>query len=123
MNHILVCVTEQVNCSRLIRKGRALADLQNARLTVLHVRTRQKTMMGNPDISTALNTLYADARAADADMEIIASPNVEHTIAEYVQSHGVTHLIIGCSPMNGQPTMRDRLAALIPDREIIIAEE
>ena len=123
MNHILVCVTEQVNCSRLIRKGRALADLQNARLTVLHVRTRQKTMMGNPDISTALNTLYADARAADADMEIIASPDVERTIAEYVQSHGVTHLIIGRSPMNGQPTMRDRLAALIPSTEIITAKE
>ena len=118
-NKVLVCVTEQAQCVRLISKGRALADARGAHLLVLHVRTRQKTMMGNPDISAALNQLYADARAADAEMEIIASPEVEKTICEYVRAQQAACLVIGESPRDSRPTMREKLSACLPDVDIV----
>ena len=121
-NHILVCVTEQLHCSELIRQGRALADEEQARLTVLHVRTRQKTLMGNPDVSSALNQLYASARDAEAEMEIISSPEVESTICDYVRHNQVTKLVIGRSPLDGRPSMGMRLAAMLPEIEIVTAE-
>ncbi len=118
-NRILVCVTEQLHCARLIRRGREWADECGADLMVLHVRTRQKTLMGNPDISAALNQLYADARGADAEMEIISSPEVEKTICEYARTHHVTGVVLGQSPDDGRPPMRERLHGLLPDVEII----
>ena len=111
---ILVCVTEQPHCSSMILKGRELADEQNADLLVLHVRTRQKTLMGSTDISAALNQLYADARRADAEMEIITSTEVEKTIAEYARSQQITDIVIGASPKDGRAPMSERLEILLP---------
>ena len=117
-NKILVCVTGQLQCARLIRRGRELADVQRADLLVLHVRTRQKTLMGSPDITAALNQLYAEARGADAEMEIIASPEVEKTITDYARTHQVTGIVIGASPRDGGPSMGERLQTLMPDVRI-----
>ena len=122
-NRILVCVTEQLQCGRLIRKGRELADAQGGSLRVLHVRTRQKTLMGNPDISAALNQLYADARAADAEMEIIASSEVEKTICDYARSQQISQLVIGLSPSGIRPSMGERLSCLLPDIEILTVRD
>ena len=117
-NKVLVCVTGQLQCARLIHRGRELADAQHADLLVLHVRTRQKTLMGNPDITAALNQLYADARGADAEMEIIASPEVEKTITDYARTHQVSAIVIGASPRDGGPSMGERLQTLMPDIHI-----
>ena len=117
-NKILVCVTGQLQCARLIRRGRELADAQRADLLVLHVRTRQKTLMGSPDITAALNQLYAEARGADAEMEIITSPEVEKTITDYARTHQVTGIVIGASPRDGGPSMGERLQTLMPDVRI-----
>ena len=119
-NKILVCVTGQLQCARLIRRGRELADAQRADLLVLHVRTRQKTLMGSPDITAALNQLYAEARGADAEMEIIASPEVEKTISAYARDVRADTLVIGRSPSDARPPMSERLAPRLPDIEIIV---
>ena len=122
-NKILVCVTDQPQCARLIRRGRELADEQSGQLLVLHVRTRQKTLRGNPDISSALNQLYADARGADAEMEIIASTEVEKTITDYARAQQVTAIVIGASPRDGRPPMSERLQALLPGVRIVTVRE
>ena len=115
---IVVCVTEQVQCARLIRFGRELADERGARLRVLHVRTNAATLMGNRDVSGALNQLYADARESDAEMEIIASAEVEKTICAYAKDAHADMLVIGRSPADGRPAMSERLALLLPETEI-----
>ena len=118
-NAVLVCVTEQFECARLIRKGRELADRSGARLLVLHVRTRKNSLMGNPDISAALNQLYADAREADAEMEIISSPEVEKTICGYARSQRASEIVVGLSPSDVRPSMGERLSALLPGVNIV----
>ena len=115
---VLVCVTDQVSCDRLIRRGRELAEKRQCPLRVLHVRTRESTMLGNPDISSALNQLYSLARETDAEMEIIASPEVEKTITDYARTHQVTGIVIGASPRDGGPSMGERLQTLMPDVRI-----
>ena len=117
---VLVCVTDQMNCGRLIRYGRKRADEIGCPLRVLHVRTREKTMMGNPDISSALNDLYRLSREADAEMEIISSPEVEKTICAYAADAHADALVIGCSPADARPSMSERLALLLPETEICV---
>ena len=101
---VLACVTDQMNSERLIRRGREEADRLGAQLLVLHVRTAQSTMMGNPDVPSALNSLYALARGADAEMEIILSWDVEDTIVSYAREHRVTLAVVGRSPASA-PSM------------------
>lgn len=111
---VLVCVTGQINCDRLIRRGAELAHENGCPLRVLHVRTREKTMMGNPDISAALNELYRLAREAEAEMEIISSQEVEDTICAYAQKHRAAYVVLGESPSGRVPDMKARLAPRLP---------
>ena len=111
---VLVCVTDQMSCGRLIRYGRKRADEIGSQLRVLHVRTREKTMMGNPDITSALNDLYSQAREAEADMEIVSSQDVEGTIAEYARKNHATLVVLGETPRDRYPPMSDRLSPRLP---------
>ena len=111
---VLVCVTDQVNCGRLIRYGRKRADEIGCPLRVLHVRTREKTMMGNPDITSALNDLYSQAREAEAEMEIVSSQDVEGTIADYARKCRASLVVLGETPRDRFPPMADRLSPRLP---------
>ena len=111
---VLVCVTDQVNCGRLIRYGRKRADEIGCPLRVLHVRTRESTMLGNPDISSALNQLYSLARETDAEMEIISSQAVEDTIADYALQHRASLIVLGETPRDRLPEMKERLLPRLP---------
>ncbi len=111
---VLVCVTDQMSCGRLIRYGRKRADEIGCQLRVLHVRTREKTMMGNPDITSALNDLYSQAREAEADMEIVSSQDVEGTIAEYARKNHAALVVLGETPRDRYPPMSDRLSPRLP---------
>ena len=111
---VLVCVTDQMSCGRLIRYGRKRADETGSLLRVLHVRTREKTMMGNPDITSALNDLYSQAREAEADMEIVSSQDVEGTIAEYARKNHASLVVLGETPRDRYPPMSDRLSPRLP---------
>ena len=115
---VLVCVTDQTSCGRLIRYGRQRADETGSLLRVLHVRTREKTMMGNPDIPSALNELYALSREAEADMEIVASQDVEGTIADYAGKCRATLLVLGETPRDRFPPMAERLTPRLPGMQM-----
>ena len=120
---VLVCVTDQVNCGRLIRYGRKRADEIGCALRVLHVRTREKTLMGNPDISSALNDLYRLSREAEAEMEIVSSQDVEGMIAEYAEKYHAALVVLGETPKDRLPEMKVRLAPRIPDIPMEVVRE
>ena len=94
---VLVCVTGQRGCDRLIRRGREIAVESFLPLHVLHVRTG-KTMMGNADVSEALNYLYGLARDADAEMDILTSQDVRGTLCRYAKDHGARCMVLGVAP-------------------------
>ena len=115
---VLVCVTDQVNCGRLIRYGRKRADEIGCPLRVLHVRTREKTMMGNPDITSALNDLYSQAREAEAEMEIVSSQDVDGTIADYARKCHASLVVLGETPRDRFPPMAERLTPRLPGMQM-----
>ena len=115
---VLVCVTDQMSCARLIGRGAELARENGCALRVLHVRTREKTMMGNPDISSALNDLYRLSREAEAEMEIISSPEVEDTICQYAQKYRAFHVVLGESPRDRVPDMAARVSPRLPFAQV-----
>jgi K+-sensing histidine kinase KdpD len=110
MEKILVCVTVQEECVRLIRFGHDLALKNQAELHVLHV-SQDKAMLGTPENAAVLNTLMSLAREAEAEMCILCEPDAAAAIARYAGELGAKELILG--PNRTQVTAR--VKALLPE--------
>ncbi len=122
---VLVCVTGQRTCDRLIRRGQDIAQKFALPLTVLHVRTAYKTMMGNEDVSAALNYLYGLAREAEADMEILSPDgrDVPNVICAYAKAHSASYLVLGTGRKNGPDSVLvANIRKLAPELELDIVE-
>ena len=77
---ILVCVTAQKNCARLIDRGRALSARLHMPVRVLHVAAAAHSS-GQPGGAEILNELFSLAHQADAEMEILYDPQPAEAIA------------------------------------------
>ncbi|MBE5786529.1 MAG: hypothetical protein E7324_03220 [Clostridiales bacterium] len=114
---ILVCVTVQKDCGRLIERGRQAADGASLPLHVLHV-SAGKGLLGNPDAAEALNYLYSLARQADAEMNILYEADAAGAIARYARQNGARQIIMG-PDKSGFAT---RLANLLPPDAQVLSE-
>ena len=91
-NCILVCVTAQKDCARLIRRGSALARETGGILHVLHV-SRGKD--AGPDEAGILNELFSLAHEAEAEMNVLYESDVPAAIARYAAACGADAVILG----------------------------
>ena len=114
---VLVCVTVQKDCGRLIEKGRTHALELSMPLRVLHV-SAGKNLLGNPDAAEAMNYLYSLAREADAEMNILYDGNPAQSIARYAAAHGARAVILG-QDKSGFSLL---LQALLPDGTQLICD-
>ncbi len=109
---VLVCVTGQKECGRLIFQGRALASQEGLSLHVLHVCTGKATLMGNPDIAEAMDYLFSLAHEADAEMNILYNEaDAASAIARYAKQHGAKSVVIG----QDQSGFGQRLQGQLPE--------
>ena len=85
---ILVCVTVQKECERLILAGKRLADSGGLPLRVLHVAEPGDAPLSSPDAQEALNCLYALSRDNGATMTVLYSADVRlvHAVCVVVGS-------------------------------------
>ncbi len=91
---VLVCVTVQKDCARLIRQGQSLALEQKIPLRVLHV-SQGRNVLGSPDSAGILNELFSLAHEADAEMNIRYEEDAPAAIARYAGECGATVLVLG----------------------------
>lgn len=96
-NHVMVCVTGQKTCEKLIFEGSKLAASLSAQLSVLHVAKQGLNFLGNPVEGEALEYLYKISVQHDADMMVIRSDNVMETIVNHAKKVGVNHIVMGRS--------------------------
>ena len=91
---VLICVTVQKDCARLIRQGAAIAKERGCRVQVLHVNARKGSQQTQEE-KGILNELFSLAHEADAEMNILYEENVADAIARYAQECGASTLILG----------------------------
>lgn len=119
---ILVLVTLQRACARLIRRGVDMAMAQHSPLHVLHVVVRGAT--GSPDAlldAQALDYLYALSGEAGAEMTVLTADVAPTAIAEFAARQGVRQVVMG----GGEQAcgIAETLAGLLPGVEVMIAAE
>lgn len=119
MGTILVCVTVQRECERLITAGKRLADSGGNKLKVLHVAEPNGPALGNPDTREALNSLYALSRQAGAEMTVLYNEDVRAAIVDYARQVHAVCLVVG-SDRQGAWGMAEALEELLDDSVTIL---
>ncbi len=116
-DHVMVCVTGQRTCERLIRHSAQFAKTLGCRVSVLHVADGMHRFMNSEDEAEAVEYLYQVSKDYGADMTVIRNDKVIETIAAFARKNGVTHIVLGGSAVTNELDVPARLRELLRDVE------
>ncbi len=91
-NPVLVCVTAQLRCEKLIRAAEDLAAKLNRELTVVTIQPKNAEPQQRARDLKCLNTL---SKLCDCDIDIIYSDHVTTSLAAYINRCEPCHILIG----------------------------
>ena len=81
VNNILVCVTQQKNCERLINRAVSIGR-GTATIHVIHVVLEENNFMNTSHESEALEYLFGVSKSVGASLSVIKASNITDAIAE-----------------------------------------
>jgi K+-sensing histidine kinase KdpD len=115
-NSILVCVTQQKACERLIR---AAAELKKdgGDLYVIHVSKDKWNFVDNARDGEVLEYLFTLSKFYGAELTILNSDKIPETIAQYAQHYQIELIVIGEGPDGKQSSFIKRLSSLLKDTD------
>lgn len=101
--NIMVCVTSQRSCDRLIARGieRAGTGQAPAFLHVVHCVETGRNFMNTPYEADAIEYLFTAAQLAGADLSLVRADDVDDALVEYAEQHGVQLIILGAGVPGG----------------------
>ncbi|MDO4568024.1 MAG: universal stress protein [Clostridia bacterium] len=116
MNSIMVCVTGQKSCERLIQRAIVRSRVAPSTVHVVHCIQTGKRVMNSIDEPDAIEYLFTAAQVAGADMTVLREDRVEDALVGYAKNNGITLIILGASPESGESFV-SRLQHRLPDIE------
>lgn len=110
---VLVCVTGQRGCDRLIRTGKKIADERNLPLQVLCI---QPTSAGFDADCEELEYLRQTARNSGAEMTVYFNDDAPLMAVSVAKRNGAEHIVTGMAeaPVNGFVDIIHKLLPLVP---------
>lgn len=122
IKHILVCVTQQKNCERLIKKAIEISTPINATISVLHVAKEDFNILDASNNSEALEYLFSVSKSAGANLTVITSDNTIKSIEQYVADNDIDCIILGNSPKDSDNTsFVNQLMDKLSDIHVVLA--
>ena len=119
---ILVLVTLQRACARLIRRGADMALRQHSPLHVLHVVVTDAQPGGENAIDAqALDYLYALAGEAGAQMTVLTAEVAVTAMAEFASQQGARQIIMGGGEQAGG--IAETLSQQLPGVQVMMMDE
>ena len=115
--HVLVCVTGQKTCERLIVEGDRQARELDATLSVVHVARPGADFLGNPVEGEALEYLFQISAAHGADMTVIRNEDVVGTLVAQAKKMDANMLVLGV-PGRGDWDITRELKQRLPSVEL-----
>lgn len=98
LHGIMICVTRQKTCERLIRFGYELAQKDGVELYVVHAAKVGENYLGNPNEGEALNYLFQVSKQVGAEMNVIRSKHVVKTLADFAKKQKIATMVLGAAP-------------------------
>lgn len=123
LKNIMVCVTQQKTCERLITAGYKKITNDKDKLFIVNVVNQEDTFLNTSNDGDALEYLFGVSTEAGADLTVIRSENVIGSMCNFAKEHKITHVVLGASPHGGgiddHPVAR-KLKETVPESEFII---
>ncbi len=107
---IMVCVTQQKSCERLIKKGADLCRSEHDEIYVVHVVKENWKYFGKLHEADALEYLFDISKTYGAFLSVIKAPDIEKTLAQFISDHKIEEVVMGESlEQTAQQNMIHRL--------------
>ncbi len=95
--NILVCVTQQKTCERLINKTNELMQSYGGNLFILNVVKDEFNFLDSPRESEALEYLFGISKKLGANLSVLKSNDIPGTIAKYAEDNDIDCIVLGKS--------------------------
>lgn len=121
--NVMVCVTQQKTCERLILSGYSMINKNTDNLFVIHVVNERDNFLNNDSDGEALEYLFNVSKKAGADLTVLRSKDVINTMYEFAKKNKITHILMGASPDEDKIENQNitlKLKKLLPNVEFII---
>ncbi len=92
---IMVCVTEQKTCERLIKKGIEITQSKDTEIFVLHVATRDIKVIEDPKSAEALEYLFEESKKYGASVTVLKSNDILNTLSKFAIENDIDYMILG----------------------------
>lgn len=107
---VLVCVTQQKSCERLIDYGNDLIKQEADELHVIHVVKENWKYFGQLEEKDALEYLFSVSKKNNAMLTVLKAKDIENTLAQFSEKHKITDVVMGESfEKSEQQNMINRL--------------
>ncbi len=123
LKNVMVCVTQQKNCERLIMAGYEKIMNEKDQLFVINVVSENDSFLQSYNDGEALEYLFRISRDAGADLTVIRAKDVIGAMGEFAKKNKITHVVLGASPHGGgvdEHPVAKRLKEIVPNCEYII---
>lgn len=117
--NILVCVTKQKTCERLIKAASQLMA-EDGNLHVLHVAKNSWNILDNARESEALEYLFKISKLYNAEMTMLRDDNISKTIADFARRNDIDLVVLGASLNAKENKFFKQLRVLLKDTDIEI---
>lgn len=94
-NKIMVCVTQQKQCRRLIHKAHTLKKHEDDELLVIHVVKENWRYFSEMKESDALDYLFEEAKAYGAGLNVFKSKDIESTLSTFAEKESIDVIVMG----------------------------
>ncbi|MCL1981836.1 MAG: universal stress protein [Clostridiales bacterium] len=93
--NVMVCVTQQKTCDRLIQYGHDFLGDDNGELFIIHVAHYEFKFLGSTKEGEALEYLYQKALEYGANLTVVRSNHVLDTLVDLVEKNKISHVVLG----------------------------
>ncbi len=96
--NVMVCVTKQKTCERLIHNGSDYIEKEGDTLYVVHVVNTDESFLNKQNDGEALEYLFEVSKKAGADLTVLRSNDIPRAMIDFALDNNITHVIMGKSP-------------------------
>lgn len=112
---VLVCVTRQRNCEKLIQEGARIARENAEPLVVVHVAGKGQRLLGNDSDADTLEYLYQCSKDIGAEMNVLRTEDTIKAMVKFAKDMQAETIVIGASPKKGDRNFSQELERLLPN--------
>lgn len=95
---IMVCVTQQKTCERLIERGYKEIKNDKDELYIIHVVNEKDTFLYENNDGDALEYLFKVSKKVNADLTVIRSKDIVKAMIDFGKDKEISKIIMGRSP-------------------------